>query len=130
MEVIPLYRSTATPLPVHWHGGGYIYQEPMTIMLKQTRRNFLKMTTASAACLPFMKASPSATLASPKEQTPSGTVAVHLTNGDKRYAPSGSLAWQNADRARAEDTIGLRAVRTTQPILGFGAAFTDAACYV
>jgi len=102
----------------------------MTIMLKQTRRNFLKMTTASAACLPFMNGSPSPTLTLPEERTPSGTVAVHVTTGEKRYSPSSSLAWQSADRARTEDTIVLQAVRTNQPILGFGAAFTDAACYV
>src|SRR5260370_2795864 len=87
------------------------------------------MTTASAACVPFMKAFPSATLTPPEERTPSGTVAVHLTTGDQRYSPSRSLAWQRVDRAPTQDTIVLGAVRK-QPILGFGAAFTDAACYV
>src|SRR5260370_42307495 len=87
------------------------------------------MTTASAACVPFMKAFPSATLTPPEERTPSGTVAVHLTTGDQRYSPSRSLAWQRVDRAPTQDTIVLGAVRK-QPILGFGAAFTDAACDV
>jgi glucosylceramidase len=102
----------------------------MTIISKQTRRNFLKMTTGSAACLPFMKTFSSTTLTPPKEQTPSGAVAVHITTGDKRYSPSTSLAWQSADRPHTEDMIVLRGVRSKQPILGFGAAFTDAACYV
>ena len=99
-------------------------------MLKSTRRNFLKMTTASAAGLPFLKAFSSTTQPSLNRQTPTGSVAVHVTTGDQRYAPSGSLTWQSAGRAQREDTIILRGVRSTQPILGFGAAFTDAACYV
>jgi glucosylceramidase len=102
----------------------------MKPMSKQTRRDFLAMTTASAACLPFVKAFSLATPMSPREQTPSGTIAVHLTTGDQRYATSTSLTWQSADRARSEDTIILRGVGSKQPILGFGAAFTDAACHV
>jgi len=102
----------------------------MTIMSKHTRRSFLKTTTVSAACLSLIKAFPSTTHTSPEERTPSGTVAVHLTAGDKRYSPSSSLTWQSAGRARTEDTIVLQTVHTNQPILGFGAAFTDAACYV
>jgi glucosylceramidase len=98
------------------------------IMSRQTRRHFLAMTTASAACFPFMKAFPSAAL-TPEAQTPSGTVAVHLTTGDQRYSPSHSLVWQSADRVPSEDVIVLSGVRK-QPILGFGAALTDAACYV
>lgn len=77
-----------------------------------------------------MKAFSSATVSLSEEQTPTGTVAVHVTTGNLRYSPSGSLTWQSADRAQNEDTIILRGVRSKQPILGFGAAFTDAACYV
>jgi len=108
----------------------------MTLMSKQTRRDFLAMTTASAACLPLMKmklkmkAFSAATLAPLEEQTPSGTVSVHVTAGGERYSPSGALTWQSANRVPSEDTIILRGVSSKQPILGFGAAFTDAACYV
>jgi glucosylceramidase len=65
-----------------------------------------------------------------KEQTPKGTVRMFLTSGDQRYSPSASLAWQSADRAPSQDTIILGEARSNQPVLGFGAAFTDAACYV
>jgi glucosylceramidase len=98
-------------------------------MSKQTRRNFLKMTTASAACLPFTKTLSSAMLPS-QERTPTGAIAVYLTAGDQRYSQSRSLAWQSTDRAVSGDTIVLQAVRSKHPILGFGAAFTDAACYM
>jgi glucosylceramidase len=99
-------------------------------MSKQTRRNFLAMTTASAVSLPFMKAFASATPKSPEEQTPARKVSVNVTTGEQRYSPSGSLEWQSAGRAPSEDTIILRGVSSKQPILGFGAALTDAACYV
>jgi len=98
-------------------------------MPQKTRRDFLAMTAATAASVPFMKAFSSATSAPPEAQTPSGSVAVRLTAGDQRYAPSQSLAWQSANRVPAAETIVLGGVRSKQPILGFGAAFTDAACY-
>src|SRR5215472_12641835 len=60
----------------------------MKPMSKQTRRDFLAMTTASAACLPFTKSFSLATPTPPREQTPGGTVAVHLTTRDQRYSPS------------------------------------------
>ena len=99
-------------------------------MSKQTRRNFLAMTTVSAASLPLVKAFSSETVESPQAKSPGEPVSVHITAGNQRYAPSGSLAWQNANRAPAADTIVLRGTRSKQPILGFGAALTDAACYV
>jgi len=73
-------------------------------MSKQTRRDFLAMTVASAASVPFMKSFSSAAHAPAEEQTsiektPGGTVAVRLTTGDQRYSPSQSLVWHNADRA-------------------------------
>ena len=99
-------------------------------MSKQTRRDFLAMTTASAAGLPFVTAFSTAAIHSRKEQTPTGSITMHVTAGDQRYSPAGSLSWQSSDKAPGKDTIILREVRSKQPILGFGAAFTDAACYV
>jgi hypothetical protein len=68
--------------------------------VKTNAPNFLAMTTASAACLPLMKmkAFSTATLVPPDEQMPSGTVSVHVTAGDQRYSPSGSMTWQSANR--------------------------------
>lgn len=99
-------------------------------MPKPTRRDFLAMTTASAAGLPFMKAFPSAKPKPLEQQTPTGTINVHVTAGNQRYAPAGPLTWQSAGHAASGDTIIIREVRSQQPILGFGAALTDAACYV
>jgi glucosylceramidase len=99
-------------------------------MTKHTRRKFLKITTVSAAAFPLMKVFPATSLTSLNEQTPAGKVSVRLTTADQRYSPSASLAWQSADRAQTGDAIILRGTSSKQPILGFGAAFTDAACYV
>jgi glucosylceramidase len=98
-------------------------------MSKPTRRNFLAMTAASAASLPFMKLFASTTKL-PGEHAPSGPVTVHLTAGEQRFSPAGSLTWQSAGRAASGDTITLRGTSSQQPILGFGAAFTDAACHI
>ena len=98
-------------------------------MSKQTRRSFLA-TTVVAACLPLKKAFSSATVVPVADQSPSGTVAVHVTAGDQRYSPSRALSWQSAEQARGKETITLTGTRSKQPILGFGAALTDAACYV
>lgn len=99
-------------------------------MSKQSRRKFLKMTTVSAAALPFMKVFPETAFTSMDEQTPAGNVSVRLTTRDQRYSSSASLAWQSAKQAHPGDTIILGEITSKQPILGFGAAFTDAACYV
>lgn len=99
-------------------------------MPKQTRRRFLKMTAVSAASLSFTKELSSATPVSPEKQTPGGAISVRVTGGDRRYAPEPSLTWRRTDGASATDTINLRETRSKHPILGFGAAFTDAACYV
>ena len=99
-------------------------------MSKQTRRDFLAMTTASAASLPFTKSFSPETLQAPQEKTPNGTVAVHVTTGEQRCSSSAPLKWQNAAQAPVKGTIVLRGMRSKQPILGFGAALTDAACYV
>lgn len=97
-------------------------------MSKQTRRNFIALSTASAAYLPFTKAFSSPTPIG--EHAPAGSLSVHVTAGDKRYSPSAALAWQNAERAQIKNAISVGAIRSQQPILGFGAALTDAACYV
>jgi glucosylceramidase len=57
-----------------------------------------------------------------------GRIAVYTTAGDKRYATGPVLEWRPAASGTA-DTIRLEPETRFQEILGFGAAFTDAACY-
>jgi len=58
-----------------------------------------------------------------------GPVKVWATFRDRRYAAGAALAWKPAG-AVASDAIMLDPAATRQEILGFGAALTDASCYV
>ena len=57
-----------------------------------------------------------------------GEIKVRVTSGALRYAAAPSLTWQPADQSTA-DVIVLDPGTKFQEMLGFGAAFTDAACY-
>jgi glucosylceramidase len=71
------------------------------------------------------QASPQGTRVPP----PSGDILVRRTYADKRYAQELPLRWRAATEA---DAVGIRLDpgRTFQEALGFGAALTDAACYM
>jgi len=63
----------------------------------------------------------------PAKGAPSGDVRIRLTAGAKRYAEEQPLQWQAAVGSSAGAII-LDPADTYQEVLGFGAAFTDAAC--
>ena len=93
---------------------------------EQTRRTFLKMSAAgltATATAEFAAAFPIAEAA-----RPAGEIAVRVTGGNRRYAAAESLTWRSA-AATSENAIVLNPGKKFQEILGFGAAFTDAACY-
>jgi glucosylceramidase len=60
---------------------------------------------------------------------PAGEIQVHRTYADKRYAREAPLRWQ-ASGGTDRSAIRLDPGRTFQDVLGFGASFTDAACYM
>ena len=53
-----------------------------------------------------------------------------VTSEKKRFESVGSLAWQRAGGPGVSETIELNPDQRFQEILGFGAAFTDASCYM
>jgi glucosylceramidase len=59
----------------------------------------------------------------------SGQVKVWSTYRDRRHAPGEPLAWKPAGQVAAE-AIALDPAAPKQEVLGFGAAMTDATCYV
>jgi glucosylceramidase len=92
---------------------------------EQTRRTFLKLSAAgvtAAATGEFASALSSA----PAPQ--SGSISVRVTGGDLRYAAVPALAWKTASRS-TQSAIDINPDKKFQDILGFGAAFTDGACY-
>src|SRR5271154_2661286 len=58
-----------------------------------------------------------------------GPVRVHVTDQDRRFEPGRELPWRT-QRGTSAGSIDLNPNRTFQDILGFGAALTDAACYL
>jgi glucosylceramidase len=58
-----------------------------------------------------------------------GPVGVWATYGDRRHAGSDAIPWQPL-RLQTADAIVLDPSTIKQEVLGFGGAFTDAACYV
>ena len=94
-------------------------------MAQNSRRKFLKTASATAAALAVSRGIPAwagvAGSAAP--------VQVWATYRDRRHAQAAPLAWKPATEA-TPDAIVLDPGATRQEILGFGAALTDAACYV
>ncbi len=85
----------------------------------RTRRDFMKLSAAGMA----------AATAVPARGAPEGDVSVRLTAGQKRFAGEAPLKWQPSSGSSAGAVV-LDPASTYQEVLGFGAAFTDAACSV
>jgi glucosylceramidase len=86
-----------------------------------TRRDFIKLTLAGVAA--------TAGGASASGAGPAGDISVRVTAGAKRYAEEKPLKWQ-PERVVSAESIVLDPAKTYQEVLGFGASFTDAACYM
>ncbi len=94
---------------------------------KQDRRHFMKLATTAAAMTGVAQASGQGST-TPAGQHP-GEIKVRVTAGDKRYAEAPSLQWQPIQEASSKSIV-LDPSKKYQEILGFGASFTDAACYM
>jgi glucosylceramidase len=90
-------------------------------MGKRSRRSFLKTATAAAAAISVSsRVSMWAESGSP--------VRMWSTDRDKRHAKAEAPSWKPA--GQSADAIVLDPAKTKQEILGFGAAMTDASCYL
>jgi glucosylceramidase len=92
-----------------------------------TRREFMKLTLAGTAATIAEVPAKSQALAGTNR--PAGDIDVRLTAGAKRYAEEKPLKWQ-PEQGQVADSIILDPAKTYQEVLGFGASFTDAACYM
>ena len=95
--------------------------------------NFLRLAStavmvfAASVCLkPFAL---SAYAAEADSVSASGSIRSFVTAGDKRCAESAPLAWRTASGAERQGVVQVSFNEKRQEILGFGGAFTDAACY-
>ncbi|HZU26558.1 MAG TPA: glycoside hydrolase family 30 beta sandwich domain-containing protein [Bryobacteraceae bacterium] len=85
-------------------------------MSHQTRRDLLRLTAAGLAGAALTRAAGA------------NPIEVRLTAGAKRLAQEPPLEWRHA--SPTAKGIVLDPSRTHQEVLGFGAAFTDAACWM
>ena len=91
-------------------------------MSAPSRRSFLQSASAAAALATLSRSRIFA-------QAPFSSVKVWSTFRDRRHAAADPLEWKPAGTLAA-DAIILNPRTTRQEILGFGAAMTDATCYV
>ena len=91
-------------------------------MTNSSRRGFFKAASATAAALAV----------SSRVQAwadPAGPVRIWGTFRDRRHVAGNPLAWKPVTEV-ASDAIALDPAATRQEMLGFGAALTDASCWV
>jgi len=95
---------------------------------ERTRRDFLKISAAGLAASAAAETVPNAS--SFDSASSPGEITVWTTSEKQRFARGPSLSWKRASGAAAPETITLNPKKKFQKILGFGAAFTDASCYL
>ena len=93
--------------------------------MESSRRGFLKRASAAAAALAVAKGLPALAESAAAE----GPVQVWSTFGNRRHASGPALSWRPVTQL-ASDAIVLNPGATRQEVLGFGAAFTDASCWM
>ena len=93
---------------------------------ESTRRDFLKVSGLGAAAIAGATFVDSAAGSSVKGAA--GEITVWTTDDNQRCTRGSALAWQTGSGSSAS-AIVIDSDKKFQPIHGFGAAFTDAACY-
>lgn len=100
-------------------------------MRKRTnRRSFLKATAAGVTATLNLKGAPSTGFSAPSEEPPSGTIAVRVTDANRKFGAAPSLHWRSAAGGPTTEAIVLEPEKKFQEYLGIGGALTDAACYM
>src|SRR5229473_6860196 len=96
---------------------------------KSSRRDFLKISSAGLAAGAVADAVPAwATFGS---ATPNAAeISVRITDEKRRFESASAIAWRQVSGQPSADIIALHPEKKFQQILGFGAAFTDASCYM
>jgi glucosylceramidase len=95
----------------------------------RSRREFLKVTAGGVASLAAGEMLANAQASSAIASSPKGKITVRVTDKTRKHASVKPLEWKSPPAAAA-NAITIRADQRQQPVLGFGAAFTDAACYM
>jgi glucosylceramidase len=59
-----------------------------------------------------------------------GNIRTWVTSGQRRYESAAPIKWLASNTQSAGDVVEIQPQQQFQKILGFGAAFTDASCYM
>src|SRR5262249_19741209 len=94
---------------------------------ESTRRDFLRMSAASLAAT---AAAGQAFGHSATVGEVAGAIEVWVTNQKTKCARATSIAWTQRSSTQAGSVIQLDPQLRFQSVQGFGAAFTDASCYM
>jgi len=95
---------------------------------KTTRRRFLGWSALGLAAAAVPDVLPKMAAQSTSKPA-NGGISIWVTSPDDRFAAVAGANWQPASGSVAKDQIRLNPTVKYQQILGFGGAFTDAACY-
>ena len=99
-------------------------------MARTSRRGFLRAASSAAAAMAIARRVPAwAVSAQAAGQVAAGPVKVWSTFRERRHAAGDPLSWKPATEIAA-NAIALDPAAARQEMLGFGAAMTDASCYV
>lgn len=89
------------------------------------RREFVKLGAATTAVASVSLPSFAVTI-----EPPRGEISVWKTGEADRHAAAPPLHWRAMPAARADAVVTIDPSRRFQQVLGFGAAFTEAACFI
>ena len=93
---------------------------------QQNRREFIKLSAVGVVAASATDLAAASRSVAPEPQ--SEEIKVRLTAGEMRYQAQPSLKWNRSTNAPG-NTIQVNPSNKYQQMLGFGAAFTDGACY-
>lgn len=94
-----------------------------------TRREMLRLSLLGMAATTSSSTFPAVLEKAEGKPLALGQIKSWATYGDQRFVAGPPIPWKAAKRAPGAETITLKPEQKFQEILGFGAAFTDAACY-
>jgi len=98
-----------------------------------SRRKFLGLSALglAATVAPGRLVQPAAAASEPANETPTvgPEISIWVTAGEERFAAAPRAGWRPASAMPGGDQLRLNPSTKFQQILGFGGAFTDAACY-
>lgn len=97
--------------------------------MNPTRRDFLKRSAVGLTAAAVSEKLP-AWASRPLVRSAPTEISVRITDETRRFQPAANFSWEKASAPISGDVISLDLEKKFQGILGFGAAFTEASCYI